>query len=71
MLEFGAGEAVRIDCVDCGFGLKNRLGEMGLYDGAEIKVAKNDGSGPIIVKILNSRVALGRGEAAKIYGSKI
>jgi len=68
---FRAGEKVKITCVNCGPGLKNRLGELGLYDNSELEIIKNDGSGPIIVKILNSNIALGRGETKKIYGRKI
>jgi ferrous iron transport protein A len=44
-----------------------RIAPMGFVAGAKIKVLKND-VGPLIVKVNNSRLALGRGQAAKIYG---
>lgn len=71
LIEFQEGEKVKINCVECGLGFKKRLGELGLYDGSELEIIKNDGSGPVIVKILDSKIALGRGEIAKIYGRKI
>ena len=44
---------------------------MGLYDGSEVEVLKNDGLGPILLKIFDSKIALGRGEAEKIMGEEI
>ncbi len=45
---------------------KNRLGDLGLYEGATIKVVKNHNTGPMVLKVLDSRVLLGRGQAHKI-----
>jgi ferrous iron transport protein A len=60
------GEKVKIHCVDCGRGLKNRLLDLGLYEGTVVEVIKNDIHGPVIIKILDSRIVLGRGQAHKI-----
>lgn len=60
------GETVKISCVECGFGLKRRLCDMGLYDGTKAKVVKNDDRGPVVIQIFNSKLALGRGQANKI-----
>jgi ferrous iron transport protein B len=43
-----------------------RLATMGFTPGAEITIARNDGHGPILVIARGARLALGRGEAAKI-----
>jgi len=39
---------------------------LGFTAGAEVAVVQNYGRGPIIVAVRDTRVALGRGEAAKI-----
>ena len=63
----GEGETVTINHVDCGIGLKKRLCDLGLYNNTKIKVIKNDVSGPIIIKVKNSNLAIGRGQANKIF----
>jgi len=45
----------------------SRLSVLGLTSGAEIALAQNYGHGPIIVIVRDTRIALGRGEAAKVY----
>jgi len=71
LTEFNKGDTIKIRCISCGQNFRRRLSELGLFDGAEIEVIKNDKWGPIIVKIFESKIALGRGEAQKIYGNKI
>jgi ferrous iron transport protein A len=44
----------------------SRLASLGFTPGAQLKVVQNYGHGPIIVNLRDTRVALGRGEAAKI-----
>ncbi|MFH1642242.1 MAG: FeoA family protein [Nanoarchaeota archaeon] len=60
------GEEVKVNCVDCGAGLKKRLCDLGLYDGSIINIVKNDVSGPVIIKLKDSKLAIGRGQANKI-----
>ncbi len=43
-----------------------RVATLGFTIGAEITVVENYGQGPIIVAVRDTRVALGRGESAKI-----
>ncbi len=57
---------VKIAGFNCGFRLIARLNELGIYKGAKIKILKNDGHGPIVLKIKESRIAIGRGESQKI-----
>lgn len=60
------GIDVKIARMHCGQSLKKRLCELGLYDGTTIKVIKNDVSGPVIVKVKDSKLVIGRGQANKI-----
>ncbi len=41
------------------------LADLGIHAGEKIKVIKND-SGPVIIEVKGTRVAIGRGLAAKI-----
>lgn len=44
----------------------NRLASLGFTPGAEVNMTQNRGRGPLIVTVRGTRVALGRGEAARI-----
>jgi ferrous iron transport protein A len=46
--------------------LAGRLAALGLTLGAEIEVLQNPGRGPVLVLVRGTRLALGRGQAAKI-----
>ncbi len=50
-------------CPDC----MEHLMDMGLRPGKQIEMLTNSGGGPILLKIDESRIALGRGMAMKIY----
>lgn len=55
VLAFGGGRAVQ-----------NRLASLGFTPGVDVDMTQNYGFGPLIVTVRGTRVALGRGEAAKI-----
>ena len=65
-----AGERGRIRRLRGGRGFVSRLATLGFTHGAEIEMVQNYGSGPLIVMVRDSRVALGRGEARHIQVSK-
>ncbi|MBN2700066.1 MAG: FeoA family protein [Methylohalobius sp. ZOD2] len=44
----------------------SRLAGMGISIGCPIEVLQNPASGPLLVRVRDTRIALGRGEAAKI-----
>ncbi|MDH7487042.1 MAG: FeoA family protein [Anaerolineae bacterium] len=50
-----------------GHGLLSRMATLGFTPGAEVTMVQNFGHGPLIVLIRGARVALGRGEASKVY----
>lgn len=60
------GEKGTIAELTGGHGLRNRMLALGLTPGAEVTVLQNYGRGPMLVRVRDVRVALGRGEAAKI-----
>jgi ferrous iron transport protein A len=47
-------------------GLARRLIALGLTTGAEVRVLQNRGRGPLIIEVHGVRLALGRGQAARI-----
>lgn len=57
------GSSVEISCIECGPELKRRLSSMGLYEGTRCRVVKNDGRSPLILKVLGSKIVLGREQA--------
>ena len=61
------GERVKIKCIDAGQGLRKRLHDLGLIENTNIEVITNQFSGPMILKVLDSRVVLGRGQGNKIF----
>ena len=60
------GSVVQVREIVSGVMLKKRLGELGLYEGTEVVVYKNDVCGPVVLKILDSNIVIGRGQAMKI-----
>lgn len=60
------GSRVRILSIAEGCSLRERLAELGLFPGVEIEVVRNSSSGPFVIGIAGSRMALGRGVAVKI-----
>jgi ferrous iron transport protein A len=53
-----------------GWGFISRLATLGFTPGAELTMVQNFGHGPLIVNIRSTRIALGRGEAAKVVVTK-
>ena len=46
--------------------LRKRLSELGFISGEDIYVIKNAGKGPVVVRVKDSRIVLGRGESKKV-----
>ncbi len=62
-----AGARGVIRAIHGGQALISRLTALGFTIGAEVMVLQNYGHGPIITMVRGTRVALGRGEASRIY----
>jgi ferrous iron transport protein A len=46
--------------------LMSRLTALGLVAGTPVEVLQNRGRGPLLVRVRDTRIALGRGEAVKV-----
>jgi len=67
LVDLSAGEKGAVVSLEGGRGFVGRLAALGFTPGATITVARNPGGGPIIVDILDTQIALGRGQARKVY----
>ncbi len=72
LIRFQTGDYLRIVGVRCrGLMFRRHLCDLGLYEGTEALMIKNDLFGPVILKVFNSKIALGRAQARRIYAEKI
>lgn len=54
-----------------GKGLASHLEDMGLYVGKVIEVLSNNGTGPMLLKVDETRIGIGRGISMKILVNKV
>lgn len=64
--EMTTGDDATILAIQGGRMVNNRLASLGFTPGVQVNVTQNYGRGPLIVTVRGTRVAIGRGEAAKI-----
>ncbi len=69
--ELPSGADAVVAGIGGGRGLAARLAALGLTSGSQIKVLQNLGRGPILLLVRDTRIALGRGEAARVTVSKV
>ena len=48
----------------------SRLATLGFTPGALLSIVQNYGRGPLIVRVRDTRIALGRGEAGRVFVRK-
>ncbi|MGI6145603.1 MAG: hypothetical protein GX092_01615 [Clostridia bacterium] len=65
------GSKVIVNNICGGTGLKIKLSEMGINRGTKLNVIYNDGWGPVVIGLANSRLALGRQITQKIIVENI
>ncbi|GAB4505021.1 MAG: hypothetical protein Fur0043_20160 [Anaerolineales bacterium] len=66
LVEIHTGERAVVREFRAGRVVQNRLASLGFTPGVDVDMTQNYGFGPLIVTVRGTRVALGRGEAAKI-----
>jgi len=52
--------------IEGGRGIKSKLFNLGLTPGIKIKIISKNGWGPIVLKVRDGKIAIGRGMAEKI-----
>ncbi len=62
-----SGEKARMVDTQYGHGEFSRMASFGLTPGVTITVIQNFGSGPMIVQVRGSHIALGRNQASRIF----
>jgi Fe2+ transport system protein FeoA len=67
LIEVKEGEIVLVNRIVCGVGIKHRLCTFGVSNGQKLEIIKNDLHGPIILKIHDSKLVVGREEALNIF----
>jgi len=66
LTQVSPGKRARVEAVQGGRGLVTRLAAFGIIPGTVVTVLGNAGAGPVILEARGSRLALGRGQAARI-----
>lgn len=66
LIDLAGGTCARVERIDSGYRLLNRLLALGIAPGVQLRVLRNPRRGPLLVLVHDTRVALGRGEAAKL-----
>jgi Fe2+ transport system protein FeoA len=61
------GTEAKITKIIGGCGLIKRLTELGLTYGTQIKIVSEPCGGPVLIEVRDTRLALGRGVATKIF----
>jgi len=56
----------KIVSINGGYGIRQRLYEMGLTPGTEVVIISNTGRGPLLISTRGITLAIGRGVARKI-----
>ncbi|MEW6012519.1 MAG: FeoA family protein [Elusimicrobiales bacterium] len=57
--------------INGGHNIVKKLNSMGIFDGSLIEKIASYNHGPVIVKVMNSQLAIGRGMAEKIIVEEI
>jgi ferrous iron transport protein A len=62
-----AGVPLKLVAVEGGRGLVQRLASMGLVRGSSLTLLRADRRGPVMLDVRGTRIAVGRGMAARIH----
>lgn len=68
--KLGIGEEAKLVDIQGGHGVKQRLSVLGLNPGVKVTMVQNGSWGPVILAVMDSRIALGRGMASNIFVTK-
>ncbi|PIS47339.1 MAG: ferrous iron transport protein A [Elusimicrobia bacterium CG08_land_8_20_14_0_20_51_18] len=71
LTELKNGEKAVVTGINGGGQLVHRLNSMGVFPGKEITKRFSSRRGPVIIEVLRSKVAIGRGMAEKIMVQRV
>lgn len=60
------GQSGTVLTLNGGPGFVGRMAALGFTPGVEVKMVRNPGRGPLIVSVLDTHIALGRGQAGRV-----
>ena len=64
--ELHTGETATVLALDGGHGFVGRMAALGFTPGSSVRMVRNPGVGPVIVAVMDTQIALGRGEAHRV-----
>jgi len=67
LLSLRPGEIGVVLSLSGGINFRKKLLEIGITPGTEITMVSNSGRGALIIEVMGTRLAIGRGVAAKIF----
>lgn len=71
LAELASGARAVVREVGGGKVLASRLAAMGLLVGSRLEVLQNPHHGPVLIRVRDTRIALGRGEATKVLAEEV
>jgi len=71
LAELAPGAQVIVRKVGGGKTLASRLAAMGLLVGSRLDILQNPQHGPMLIRVRDTRIALGRGEATKVLAEEV
>ena len=66
LVQLTPGARAAVSKLQGGRGFASRLAGMGISVGCQIEMLQNPARGPLLVRVRDTRIALGRGEASNI-----
>lgn len=67
LADLPVGQRATVLALTGGHGFLGRMAALGFTPGAEVAVIRNSGHGPLIVSVLDTFIALGRGQAQHVH----
>ena len=67
LCDLADGEPGTVIQLQGGQAFLSRMSALGFTPGAVVSMVRNSGNGPVIVTVLDTQIALGRGQACKVY----
>jgi ferrous iron transport protein A len=71
LAELAPGARAVVREVGGGKALASRLAGMGLVVGSRLEVLQNPHHGPVLIRVRDTRIALGRGEAMRVLAEEV